>query len=105
MAVSLLRTSRLLFSTLRNIEDKQFFTTPDLPAIEPADDDIVHIIEDTDRIDLLSNRYYGTPRLGWVIMRANNLQLIPRDLKLRKELLIPTRRRVFTEILAGVIGA
>jgi hypothetical protein len=99
MAVSIKRTSRLRFSTLRLINGFTFFERADLPKIDPADDDTVYQVEDTDRIDSLSQKFYGTPDLWWVIARANNLVLLPRDLKVGMRLSIPTRVRVLTKIL------
>jgi nucleoid-associated protein YgaU len=99
MAVTVRRVSRLRFSDLVELDGFTFFDRSIVPTIAAADDDTVHVIEDSDRIDLLSQMYYGTPDLWWVIARANSLRLIPRDLKTGNELIIPSKARVFSKIL------
>ena len=43
------------------------------PKIEKKDSDIYVIIRVQDRLDLLANKYYGTPNLWWVLAQANQL--------------------------------
>tara|TARA_Y100000593_G_scaffold57081_1_gene106311 strand:- start:3676 stop:3987 length:312 start_codon:yes stop_codon:yes gene_type:complete len=43
------------------------------PKIEAKNDDIYITSRTQDRLDLLANKYYGTPRLWWIIAQANNL--------------------------------
>lgn len=103
MAVaSIKKNSRLAFASFRELEGYAFFSLPKLPKIDQAEDDLVHIVESTDRIDALAYRYYGTPTLWWVIAVANKMRLLPRDLKLNDHLAIPSRTRVFSQILTRV---
>lgn len=98
-SVSVKKLSRLRFAELVQIDGHTFFTPTKLPEIAQADDDGFRVVEAQDRIDNLSNTYYGTPDLWWVIARANGLRLLPRDLKPNMRLTIPSRNRVFNEIL------
>ena len=43
------------------------------PDVEKTDTDIYIMSTSTDRLDLLANKYYGTPRLWWVIAQANEI--------------------------------
>ena len=43
------------------------------PKIDVKNDDIFVISQSHDKLDLLANKYYGTPRLWWIIAQANNL--------------------------------
>lgn len=97
--VSVKKNSRLVFSTLREFEGFTFLEVPKLPKIEQAEDDLVHVVESTDRIDNLAYRYYGTPTLWWVIALANGMRLLPRDMKRSDRLSIPSRTRVLSKIL------
>lgn len=98
-AVGVKKNSRLMYSQLHEIDGYTFFEVPKLPKIDQAEDDLVHVVESTDRIDRLSFRYYGTSDLWWVIAVANGFRLIPRDLRLNAHLVIPSRTRVFNKIL------
>jgi len=99
VGVSIKKVSRLRFATLREVTGFQFFDLPKLPDIPPLRDDQSHVVDTLDRIDQLAFRFYGSPDLWWVIAKANNLRILPRDLKAGATLSIPTRTRVFTEIL------
>jgi hypothetical protein len=42
-------------------------------SIPKKDDDIYIITQETDRLDLLANEYYGDSKLWWIIATANNI--------------------------------
>jgi hypothetical protein len=47
-------------------------TTIPKPIVK-RDDDIYIITQETDRLDLLANQFYGDSSLWWIIAIANNL--------------------------------
>jgi hypothetical protein len=53
--------------------NKSYMETTIYPNIKAADNDFYIISEATDRLDLLANKYYGNPRMWWIIAVANNL--------------------------------
>lgn len=60
-----------------------------LPYIKPADDDILIITEEGDRLDLLANLFYGDATLWWVIATYNNLTDIDIQLQGGIQLRVP----------------
>jgi len=99
MSVKTRDTSRLNYSQLIVLDGVEHWEHPEYPDIPEANDDIIHDVKRTDRIDLISNSYYQTTDLWWVIAILNELRLLPSDLAARKTLRIASPRRVFTEIL------
>lgn len=99
MAVKLRSGSRLRFSRLIDLDGVEHWELPEYPVIEPASDDNRYTVDRNDRIDRLASRFYGTPDLWWVIALANNMELLPSDLNPNTTIIIPSQRRVFTEIL------
>ena len=57
--------------------------------ISPQPDDLFHVVQDTDRIDLLAHRYLGDPTLWWVICDYNDI-FFPLDLEVGVILRIPS---------------
>lgn len=66
----------------------------EFPTIEPQDDDRLHVVTDTDRLDRLANDNYGDPRLWWVIAVANGWDMAATSLSAGQEILIPSPRYV-----------
>ena len=99
MAVNLRSTSRLRFARLVSLDGVEHWELPEYPAIEPSSTDATYKVSRKDRIDLLANRFYGSVDLWWIIALANGLELVPNDLYEGQELIIPSSRRVFTQIL------
>lgn len=56
-------------------------------------DDIFHVVQDGDRIDLLAYRYLGDPTLWWVICDYNDI-FFALDLELGLVLRIPSLERM-----------
>jgi len=92
-------TSRLRFSRPLNYEGITTWEMPEFQEIEAADDDLEHNVIMGDRLDLISDRYYGTPDLGWLIALANDFEMYPQGLNAGARLAIPSRERVFKSIL------
>jgi len=43
------------------------------PKIKPNDNDLYIISQQSDRLDILADKYYGDSSLWWIIAVANNL--------------------------------
>lgn len=102
MAVETGNNSRLFFADLLTLDGFEFWDTVVLPDARPRTDDIQHVVSSTDRIDLLAHRYYGDPQLWWVIAWANNLEILPTDMKQNAQLRIPSKNYVESELLRSV---
>jgi len=92
-------TSKQNFSRWLVIDDVEHWEMAELPIIEEGQDDILYQVQQEDRIDLLANRFYGNAELWWVIAVANNLALLPNDLKPFSTIRIPSNNRVYNKIL------
>jgi hypothetical protein len=51
-------------------------------------------VKGLDRIDLLAQRYYQDPTYWWVIAKANEFEILPTDLNVGEEIVIPSPRYV-----------
>lgn len=110
MAIKINANSYLLFSELQNIDGVEFWEMPEFPELLPQDDDLFVTIgkgergqfvssEDSLRIDILSNRIYGTPHLWWILALRNNFEVVPTAFKLNETIIAPSPRYVFQEYL------
>ncbi len=90
MPVRLSRSSRLRFTDLIIADEVEFFDLLDLDEIPEQIDDLKYRVTSVDRIDLLAYRFYSDPTLWWVIARANDMHLLPSDLKVGEEIRIPS---------------
>lgn len=61
-------------------------------SIPKRDDDIYVITQETDRLDLLANEYYGDSRLWWIIAQANNINGVNIGLEAGVQLRIPKNK-------------
>lgn len=53
--------------------NKSYMETTVYPKMSPANSDIYIITDETDRLDLLANKYYGDTKMWWIIASANNI--------------------------------
>lgn len=97
-------SSRLNFARLVSIDDVESWELPEYPIIDPASDDLRYTVDSNDRIDRLSQTFYSTTELWWIIAIANNFELVPNALNKGDVIRIPSARRVFTEILRRADG-
>jgi len=66
--------SRYHKSKTKNTADgKTVYKSKRLKKIPLKNDDIYVATQTGDRLDLLSNQYYGTPAYWWIIANANNI--------------------------------
>lgn len=74
------------------------------PSVVPADTDELWVMPSAGvpRLDLLSNDFYGTPQLWWVIASVNNmldpLVAVPEGTSIR----VPTKERLAAEGILNV---
>lgn len=94
MAVEIVARSRLLFADLLSVDGVEFWDTLVLPPNPPRGDDVIHTVIGSDRIDLLAQRYYQDPVLWWVIAWANDMEILPTDLKVGEDIRIPSPKFV-----------
>ncbi len=80
--IQLPNSTRFGFTTLYQWRDSQgnpvnvhLFGTWEPPQFEPSDEDIFHPITQMDvgRLDLISQKYYGTPTYWWIIAYVNDI--------------------------------
>jgi hypothetical protein len=90
MTVRVVTKSRLQFVDLFDVDGYEFWDLSILPQIPPQVDDSRYQVTGPDRIDNLAQKFYGDPRLWWVIAVANNLEIIPTTLNVGMKLRIPS---------------
>ena len=59
--------------TKKTGEGNTVYKTKRLKKIPVKNDDIYVASQTGDRLDLLSNQYYGSPAYWWIIANANNI--------------------------------
>lgn len=99
MAVKIRNMSRLIHSDLREDAGVEFWELPEYPEIVARQDDIFHVVDQSDRLDLMAAKYYQDPLLWWVIAMANGIKLVPTDLEVGMKLRIPAPRYVLSELV------
>ena len=57
----------------KDSEGNRFRSLPVYQNVERTRQDLYILSKETDRLDLLSHKYYGTPKYWWVIALANKL--------------------------------
>lgn len=101
MTVRIKKDSWLRFGDLTIIDGIEFWDVVDLPTISEQPDDIQYTVLGSDRLDLIANKFYGSPRLKWVLMAANGLELEPTDISEGDVLRIPSPRYVIDTLFSG----
>jgi hypothetical protein len=86
--------SRLRFGEVVIVDGVEFWDVLDIPEIPEQRDDLVHEVQDFDRIDLLANTHYKDSRKWWVIAVANGMEELPTDLNSGDKIRIPSPRYV-----------
>jgi len=80
-------------SELRN-EGIQVFSATRPTKIQPRQDDLIIIASEEDRLDNLAAKFYGSPRLWFVIASVNNLNNGSMHITPGTEIRIPLKSRV-----------
>lgn len=92
------RNSRLTFSSLLLEGGKEFWDAFDPPTILDQQDDLIHTVLGSERLDTLAYRYYEDSRLWWVLAVSNGIEDIVADLNVGDSIRIPSPRYV-TQVL------
>lgn len=75
----------------KNINDnKSYMQSTIYPKVSASDSDIYIIVDETDRLDLLANKYYGDSSMWWIIANANNINDATFYIEPGTQLRIPT---------------
>jgi hypothetical protein len=99
MSINVKSASRLAFARLLVVDGVEFWDTMVMPDSIPRPDDIQYIVRAGDRIDLLADAFYQDPAMWWVLAWANNLEILPTDLKENMQIRVPSRDFVVNEML------
>ncbi len=87
-------TVRVLGRNALRKEGIQVFNATRPTKIEERQDDIIIIASEEDRLDNLAARFYGSPRLWYVIASVNNLNNGSMHITPGTEIRIPLKSRV-----------
>jgi len=93
------KNSRLRFSPLVGVDGYEFWDLLVLEDIPVQPDETQYVVKMTDRIDTLAYKFYGDPVLWWVLAVANQLEILPTDLKFGSTLRVPSKTYVYGELL------
>lgn len=86
-----MNTGRYAYTkTKKNDNGKSVKESLSFINIEPKDTDVYIITTATDRLDLLSNSFYQTPKYWWVIAMVNDINTGTMVLEPNLRLFIPT---------------
>lgn len=68
-------TNRYTYNKVRKESDtkREYLESTIYPKVKANDNDIYIITQETDRLDLLANKYYGNSKMWWIIATANNI--------------------------------
>ena len=90
--------SRYDYTKSKKVNKKSVFKQTLYPKIPLRDDDIYIYSRESDKLEHVSYRFYGTPEYWWVIAKANNISKGSIFLEPGKQLRIPNPTSI-TEIL------
>ena len=72
----------------------EVYSTTIPSKVRPAEDDMIITAGDTDRLDSLASKFYGSPTLWYVIASVNNIANGKMHVTPGSQLRIPNRNRV-----------
>lgn len=81
--------SRLRHAILHSIDGIEFWGRPKLPAFPVSPKDTEYTVVEGDRIDTLAKRFFKNEKRWWVIAYANNMGLLPNELRVGMKIRIP----------------
>lgn len=103
MTTRISKNSRLRYAPLVLVDGYEFWDLLVLEGIPVQPDETQYVVKMTDRIDLLANTFYGDPVLWWVLAVANNMEILPTDLKFGVTLRVPSKAYVYAEVLGRTV--
>lgn len=62
--------------------------------VEERIDDVIITVDEGDRMDLLANKFYGSPKLWFVIASVNNLTNGSMHIPVGTQIRIPAKNRI-----------
>lgn len=74
---------------IKDSNGRRKYTTTFVPFFDKSDNDIYVITDDSDRLDLLANQFYGDVTAWPIIATANNIGLGTLNIESGKQLRIP----------------
>jgi hypothetical protein len=80
----------------------QFGLLTDAVVADPSDQLYTIPAAGVERLDLISNEFYGTTELWWVIALVNNFQDALVGFPINSQIRIPTRQRLASEGILSV---
>lgn len=101
MTVRVKRDSRLNFLPLVTLDSYEFFDFEPYPEFAARPDDLWYQVVAGDRPDTLGQKFYGSPRLWWVVAVANELEILPSQLYVGQILRIPNPGFVRQKLFKG----
>ena len=85
---------KILGRSALRAQGKEVFLPARPTKILPEPDDLIITANEGDRLDALASKFYGSPRLWFVIASVNNLTKGSMHIKPGTQLRIPSRSRV-----------
>lgn len=76
-------------SIIKDSNGRRKYKTTFVPFFDKSDNDIYVITDDSDRLDLLANQFYGDSTAWPIIATANNIGLGTLNVEASKQLRIP----------------
>ena len=74
---------------IKDLNGRRKYLTTFVPFFDKSDNDIYVITDDSDRLDLLANQFYGDITVWPIIATANNIGLGSLNIEPGKQLRIP----------------
>jgi nucleoid-associated protein YgaU len=99
--VRVAKNSLLRFHEFVELDGVSFWQHTELPEFEESTTDVEYRVAHGDRIDALAKRFYGDPRLWWVICWANAMALPAVEMYTGRVIRVPQSRRILDELLRG----
>lgn len=86
--------SRYNYTKSKKVNKKSVFKPTLYPKIPLRDDDIYIFSRESEKLEHISYRFYGTPEYWWVIAKANNISKGSIFLEPGKQLRIPSSTNI-----------
>jgi hypothetical protein len=102
VSIPISKRSRLNFTDLLADGEFEYWDMAVMPVLSEQTDDIRYQVLDGDRVDLLADKFYGSPTLWWVLAVANDMEILPTDMSTGDIIRVPSPRYVTQELFKGL---
>jgi hypothetical protein len=92
--MSIFKNSRYENSKVYFIDDSYYIAARKLILKKEYDDNIIHIVKDNERIEIIADIYWKRPDLYYIICDWNNIMDPLEDLKTGMELVLPSYKKI-----------